>query len=797
MVVDAKHSEVPNRPLAGIRVIDVVNGELGAVGRHLAELGAEVLRIEPPGGSAERHQAPLIGELGVVFAAANVGKRSVELDLSSLEGALELERLLQHSDVLLHGGEQAGTLDGRAIQKEFPHLVVQTISGFGVESPIANWRISDAVCHALSGELSRSGNPGREPLLPPGKLAYACAASQATYVLLVALYEKLRSGRGDWLDFSILDGASHALDPGYGIAGSASNGVPASQQPRSRPEARFQYPILPCKDGFVRICVLASRQWQGMFKWMGSPKEFADPSFNSLKTRFECKTLIPAIARHFASKTRLELEDEGQQFGVPIASVNTLAETMASPQVGARSALVRVALPEGQEAVLPNGTLEIDGVRSATVPAVEEPGQSNQVLSQDLGPLRTKGKQATDGSSRPLSDLTVLDFGVIVVGAEQGRLLGDQGATVYKVENAAYPDGSRQSFDGSRLSIPFAVGHRNKLGLGLNLRTEGGRQVLLDLVAKSDVVLSNFKPGTLASLGLDFDTLSQVNPRIIMVDSSAFGPSGPWSKRLGYGPLVRASAGLTSMWKHADDPAGFCDAVTVYPDHTAARFGAMATIALLIRRLCTGQGGTASVAQMEVMFGQFAESIALEASPIGKGNDALPKVGGGVYPAAGDDEWIVIEIRDDRDWQTVSALIGLTDLTDVERLASAEARSEHRDEVDQRLTAWTSQRTAREAMVQLQAAGIAAGAMLRVAEVPEFEHFVSRQFLRSATHPLIKTEFLLESAPVRSLYMQDPPQGHAPLAGEHTRQILRQQLSLDDTQIDQLVEAGDAEISAP
>jgi crotonobetainyl-CoA:carnitine CoA-transferase CaiB-like acyl-CoA transferase len=273
-----------------------------------------------------------------------------------------------------------------------------------------------------------------------------------------------------------------------------------------------------------------------------------------------------------------------------------------------------------------------------------------------------------------------------VVGAEQGRLLGDQGATVYKVENAAYPDGSRQSFDGSRLSIPFAVGHRNKLGLGLNLRTEGGRQVLLDLVAKSDVVLSNFKPGTLASLGLDFDTLSQVNPRIIMVDSSAFGPSGPWSKRLGYGPLVRASAGLTSMWKHADDLAGFCDAVTVYPDHTAARFGAIATMALLIRRLCTGQGGTASVAQMEVMLGQFAESIALEASPIGKDTDALSKVGSGVYPAAGDDEWVVIDIRDDGDWQTVSALIGLTDLTDVERLASAEARSKHRDEVDQRLT---------------------------------------------------------------------------------------------------------------
>ncbi|WP_459953183.1 CoA transferase, partial [Mycobacterium avium] len=123
---------------------------------------------------------------------------------------------------------------------------------------------------------------------------------------------------------------------------------------------------------------------------------------------------------------------------------------------------------------------------------------------------------------------------------------------VIKVENRAFMDGARQADTPERVSHAFSVGNRNKLSLGLNLRDPRGAELMRGLIAKSDVLLTNFKPGTMESLGFDDNTLGELNPAIVVVESSAFGSSGPWSKRMGYGPLVRAAVGLTTLWRHPD-----------------------------------------------------------------------------------------------------------------------------------------------------------------------------------------------------------------------------------------------------
>src|SRR5215207_4245294 len=276
-------------PLAGLRVLDLMTGPMAAISRQFAELGGDVIRLEPVGGAADRAAGPRAVGIGLAFAAANLGKRATTLD--------RFEQLVDGADILI---APLGSVDAAALRARFPALVIMTVSDFGETGRFAGWHGSGPVFHALSGELSRSGIPGREPLLPPGDLAHACAAAQAGVVLLFAYWNRLKTGEGDRLDFSILDGAGQALDPGYGIAGSATAGVPASKLPRGRPEARQQYPIMPCKDGFVRLCVLAPRQWRGMFEWMGRPEEFADPSYDQLITRFKSPTLIPAIARFLA-----------------------------------------------------------------------------------------------------------------------------------------------------------------------------------------------------------------------------------------------------------------------------------------------------------------------------------------------------------------------------------------------------------------------------------------------------------------------------------------------------------------
>ena len=132
-----------------------------------------------------------------------------------------------------------------------------------------------------------------------------------------------------------------------------------------------------------------------------------------------------------------------------------------------------------------------------------------------------------------------------------------------------------------------------------------------DLVGKADVVMSNFKPGTLTSLGLDYPVLSELNAGIVMTESSAYGATGPWRGRPGYGPLVRASSGLTAQWSYPDTQGEFSDAMTVYPDHVSGRFGAIAALALLVRRLRSGKGGEASLSQGEAIVGHLGDQLSL------------------------------------------------------------------------------------------------------------------------------------------------------------------------------------------
>jgi crotonobetainyl-CoA:carnitine CoA-transferase CaiB-like acyl-CoA transferase len=371
---------------------------------------------------------------------------------------------------------------------------------------------------------------------------------------------------------------------------------------------------------------------------------------------------------------------------------------------------------------------------------------------------------------------------------------------VIKVENAAFPDGARQSSPGARMSVVFAAGHRNKLGLGLNLRDPQGKALLRQLLTESDVLLSNFKPGTLDSLGFDLATLQQINPRLIAVDSSAFGPTGPWSGRMGYGPLVRAASGMTANWCYPGEANSFSDAMTVYPDHVAARFGLLGLMALLIRRERSGYGGSVSVSQLEVIMQHLAPQIARQslhaAGQILTGTDE-PDAPWAVYPCAGDDEWCVVTVRGDGDFRALCAALGRPELIKEARFSDAAARRTHRTELDDLLRAWLTQLPARQAMELLQARGIPAAAMLRVAELPEFDFYRERNFFHLFKHTHIETPFYLENAPVHSRRLPDPPQNSAPLVGEHTLQIVKERLRLSETEGRRLVEAGVLELPPP
>lgn len=722
-------------PLAGIRVIDAVAGPLAPITRYLADLGAQVDRIVP-------HDADSPKDI-----AANTGKRACASP-ESLQGKF-------HAIV---AGRGAG-VDLAALRRQDRALVTMTVSDFGTGNAFSGWKASGAVLHALTGVLSRSGQKGKPPLMPPAKLAYECAAVQAAYALLAAIYRALRCGEGAHFDFSALDGAMQALDPGFGINGSATLGRPIGLLSRHRPAAGFQYPIFPCADGHVRICLLSKRQWRGMFEWMGRPEQFASPEFDKTVHRYKSPDLLPFIARFLKGKRREEAEREGGAHGVPVSGLNSLGEYFDSAQLAARGALQDAE--GGTGARLPKGVLSIDGRRAAFGNAGAE--------------LALPGENAID---RPFAGLRVLDLGIIVVGAEQGRLLADYGADVIKIESRAFPDGNRQSYLDFGMSVSFAAGHRNKRSLGIDLRSDEGHELFLDLVARADVVCSNFKPGTMEKLGLGKDVLMAANPAIVVSESSAFGDSGPWSDRMGYGPLVRAATGLTGLWRYPDEPDGFCDGVTVYPDHVAGRVCAIGVVALLIRRLRTGQGGASSVAQNEVMLAHFAEEVIRHSGAFEP--DAEQTGPSGVFAAAGDDEWCVVDVRDASERAALCALLG-SDGTSL----------------DADLESWLARTAPDAAADALQAAGVPAAKMLRVADLPDFAYYRERGFYRVESHPWLREGVLGEGFIVPSDDIALPPAVAAPLAGEQTEAVVAQWLGLGDAEIERLCRAGVLEPLTP
>ncbi len=743
--------EVIDRPLSGLHVVDLVASPLAGIGRTLRELGAEVIRLEIAGrGACPAHDR----RAELAYWTANLGKRIESTDPASLPDRLA------DADLVLEdlSADPAATisLDWAAIHAANPALVRMTATGFGLGNAYSHWQWTDGVLHALTTELSRSGIKGRAPLLPPGEIALQCAIAQGAFVAMAALTQALATGRGDHVDFAALDGAMQALDPAFGISGSATNGRPVAALPPGRPPKGVQYPIIPVADGFVRLCVLAPRQWEGMHRMMGSPAEFAGPDFRDVMVRFKSKELLAAMQAFLASKTRAEIEALGEQHGVPLAGLNTLADCLAADHIRARGTFAEAALPGGiageWRVPFPDGLMVIDGARMGPIHA--------------SAPAPRPALPAMAKPGRPLDGLKVLDLGVIVVGAETGRLLADLGADVVKIESAAFPDGSRQTWLKIGLSSSFGAGHRNKRSLGLNLKSKEGKALLRRMVADADAMLSNFKPGTLESLGLGYAELSQINPRLIAVESSAFGATGPWSKRMGYGPLVRAAAGLTHMWRYPDDPESFSDSVTIYPDHVCGRIGASAVMALLARRQRTGRGGHVDVSQAEVMLAHLAAEIAGNALGI-PATEGTPERPWGVFPCTGEDDWCVVTVRDGADRDRLAEAIG-----------------------SENLAAWLAKRTAHEAAEVLQAAGIPAAPMLRAADLADHPYYAARGLFRPEPHDLLPEPMTAERRPAIWQSIPDADARPAPLMCQDTYAVMQDWLGMDEAECARLEAEG-------
>jgi crotonobetainyl-CoA:carnitine CoA-transferase CaiB-like acyl-CoA transferase len=797
--------------LHGVRVLDLSQDRTQMCGRYLADLGAEVILIEPPGGSASRRIAPLIGDAGVggeslYFATHNANKLGITLDLRTALGRERLLELCAGADIVIES-EAPGALDrlgvgAVAMRARNRALVVTSITDFGQDGPYRDYQGTNLVHMALTGVLARSGNAGHEPLRPPGELAYETSAIQGAWATMLAYANACASGVGDHVDVSVFETTAQTIDPGLGMGGTAR--AAATEQElaqRDRPDGAHIFPIMRCADGYVRFALLAPKQWRAMRSMIGEPAAYQGDEFDEIPPRWAAWADLGAlIEASFRTRTRADIAEDAARRGIPLVEMVSPQEVLGAPHFAAREAFADLPI-DGRTGRIANGFLSVDGARAGIRFPAPSLGQHNDVISprprRSAVPAHPLPDRAAPEPARPLRGVRVLDLGVIVMGAELSRLYADMGADVAKVENRAFPDGMRHLTPGGVLTPALAWGLRNKRSLGLNLRRPDGIALFLQLVGHADIVLSNFKPGTMEQLGLGFAVLRAANPAIVVAESSALGSTGPWSTRMGYGPLVRASTALTGLWRYPDLEDGFCDSGTIYPDHAAARVEAVAVLSALLRARESGVGARISAAQSETILSQlstvFLRESLLPGSVVALGNVGEFDAPQGVYPAAGQDEWCVVEVQDDAQWRALAAAIGRAELIDDARYRTAADRLAHREDLDSLLSRWTHELTPTEVMEVLQAVGVPAAGMRRILDLLDDPHLRARGHYGELHQPQIAETLPTEKGPAHFEIIAEPVIRPAPIEGQHTREIVREWLGLNDQQIERAVAEGSLE----
>ena len=381
--------------------------------------------------------------------------------------------------------------------------------------------------------------------------------------------------------------------------------------------------------------------------------------------------------------------------------------------------------------------------------------------------------------SRPLEGIRVIDLGVIVAGGELSRLFGDLGAEVIKVESSAYPDGLRQKRDNQAISESFARAHRNNLGLGLELRSPAGAELFARLVAASDAVFANFKPGTLPALGFSFERLQELNPGVVLAESSAFGDTGPWSRHMGYGPLVRATIGVTGLWTSEQAAARGRPAPVLRRDDDLPRPRGGPDQ----RDRCAGRpdpaaphrrGARIHVSQAEAAINQLDTIYVTQAAEVSGVGDVVED--GAVHrvlACAGDDEWCVVSLRSEADRRAVATAIG-----------------HGAGDLDAALAAWVAERSPAEVTEALQAAGVPAGPMNRADDVHDDPQLRLRNVFSDMAHPLFEHPLVTEAGPAHYRSIPPAPQNPAPLPGADTRRICRDVLGMTADEVEGLIADG-------
>jgi len=763
-------------------------------GRLLADLGADVVRVERVDVAGSRSLPPMCDGTSLFFALRNVNKRGATVDLRDDAGRQRLLDLLAGADIWIETtrpGELAAVgLDPRALCDRFPTLVVLSVTDFGQTGPYRDFVATNDIMEAMAWMLFRAGVPELPPLLAPGSLAYDMVGASAAFATVTAYLDRLTTGRGQYLDMSVMEAALNLTDwalTSYsslrrvGIYGEVRNGGGKA------------YPIIPCADGFVRPAMVTTAEWRKLRDWL--PDEdglLHDDVWDQQSVRIEVfdELLRPVFVEFFKDKTMLDLSIEGQRRGIPITPMFRPGEALRAEQFDALGSFIDFDPGVGRVGKVASGYAVIDGARVGP----RTPAPSAAAGAPVEWAPRPSAAEVTKGAAgRPYLGLRVLEFGVAGAGPEISRLLSEYGADVVKVECPARPDLFRLLGGPSGIGATFASSNRSKRSIAIDFTREDGASRVLDLVRTADVVIENLALGTLERFGLGPDAFCAVNTDVLVVSSQSMGRRGPWARWRGYGGNTQLPSGMSYLWSFPDAPEPVPQNVA-FPDHFIGRLGALLVASDLVGRY-HGSGGARhiEIAQVEMALNLLADLLfeeSVEPGSVGpQGNRSTRGAPWGVYPCAGEQRWCVITCRNDAEWRGVVTAMGSPAWARVERFGTADGRRRAHDEIDEHLRAWTCERNDRDVMALLQQAGVPSGIMMTPSLQVEDPHLETRGYLLEVDQPGLGP-VLFEGAAFHATGLGPPTTRPAPYLGQHTRAVAAEMLGLSATEIDRLVHDG-------
>ncbi|PKB68643.1 MAG: hypothetical protein BZY82_00230 [SAR202 cluster bacterium Io17-Chloro-G3] len=841
----------PEEMLSPFRVLDLTEGGCLYCGKLLGDMGADVIKIEEPGGSPSRSIGPfwhdrVHPEKSIFWWAYNANKRSVTFDIESTNGSAAFLRLVEGADFVLDsfspGYMGSIGLGYQELSRINPRIIVCSITPFGQSGPKAHNAWSDLSVWASSGLAYLTGHPTRPPVgISFMHQAALHGGTEAAVACLIALYDRGRSGQGQYIDVSMQESSYSAMTSWQeywetsGIIPrrkSTFAGVGRVFDPDINEITREARQLYPAKDGILmydiqggaRNRLQSSRpvvEWmreEGMAPdWLlkldwSKGFELNELSQETVQAVEEC------FVRFFQGKTKLEVMKRSVDDHFMVGPIHTIKDIATHPQLRSRGFFREVWHQELESNVTYCGPyVEASETPMSIRRRAPLIGEHNQeILGQELGigekdlraleavkvastkprPAKATGEPVTSQGPRPLEGLKVVIAGHVVVGPLSGWILGLHGATVVRVDSHSRVDSlrvQRPFFPGQPRTINngpyFANVNSSMLCVGVDWKLPTGKRIVDKLLRWADVVLENFSVGTMERLGFGYSTVSIDNPGVVYISTCMFGQKGPMSELVGLGSAGMAMAGFVHLTGWPDlDPNPL---QTYYTDYINYKQAAAAILGALEYRRRTGRGQYLDQSQVEGGI-QYLSPMVMDWFSNGRSADRsgnrLPEAAPhGIYSCLGDDRWCFIGVFDDSQWHGLQRAMDNPPWAAAEKFETAAGRKQYEDELDVLVPTWTITRAAEDVEAQLQAEGVPSSVVENSQDTRLDVQLNHRGFFRRIEHSVIGEHTY--RGPCFRFSRTPDSQFAGPALGEHNTEVCKM-LGMTDGEIEETVREG-------